>query len=553
MLLFAGVLFNSCATPISPSGGPPDREGPSVVETSPETGTTNFEGDEVSFEFNEFVDRNSFRQNVSIEPDLALDYEVNFRRKTATVKFLQPLPENTTVIIKVGTEVTDTDRNNISSAYELAIATGDVLDDGRVVAQLYNANTGRGTSGNKIFLYREPVDYTNSANYIAESDTSGAVQFSYISEGTYSAIYVDDINRNRIWESNRESAQPFSVERIEIEQGQTTELGTLYYSMPDTLAPAVEGGGLLSERRLRMRISEPVIWNNEAFISVMDTLGNAITRAYPLYTQETDLNVFFAQSEDPLAESEFYTIESNGITDSTGNLMSSENLVPFAGSSEPDTTILRTISHNTKNGVFPNDPIEITYSKFIDDDSVMDSLLVVEGDQVYENWEPAEIDRHLLRIFPQDEWQSGTRYQFRVWNPYTEEREQIEPEIWQRNQLGGIEFTIPGSDSSSVHRIELTDLDNSIQVDTTFADSLFLDNLPPLEYKARIYHDENQNNRWNFGTVDPYREPELYIVRRSIPVREGFTSEVEIIFPDGYSPPSAVNDTLETIDINQQR
>lgn len=553
MLLFTAVLFNSCATPIAPSGGPPDREGPSVVNTSPVTGTTNFEGDEVSFEFNEFIDRNSFRQNISIEPDLALNYEVNFRRKTATVKFLQPLPENTTVIIKVGTDVTDTDRNNMSSSSELAIATGDVLDDGRVVAQLYNARTGRGTSGNKVFLYREPVDYTNRANYIAESDTSGTVQFSYISEGTYSAIYVEDINRNRIWESNRESAQPFSVERIEIEQGQTTELGTLYYSKPDTLPPAVEGVGLFSERRLRVRLSEPVIWDNEAFIEVMDTLGNTVTRAYPLYTQETDLNVFFAQSEDPLSESEFYTIESNGITDSTGNSMISENLAPFAGSSEPDTTILRTVSHNTKNGVFPNDPIEITYSKFIDNDSVMDSLLVVEGDQIYDNWEPAEIDRHLLRIFPQDEWQSGTRYQFRVWNPYTEEREQIEPEIWQRNQLGGIEFTIPGSDSSSVHRIELTDLDNSIRVDTTFADSLFLDNLPPLVYTARIYNDENQNNRWNFGTVDPYRKPEQYIVRRSIPVREGFTSEVEILFPDGYSPPAAVNNTMETININQQR
>ncbi len=33
------------------------------------------------------------------------------------------------------------------------------------------------------------------------------------------------------------------------------------------------------------------------------------------------------------------------------------------------------------------------------------------------------------------------------------------------------------------------------------------------------------------GSPDPYQRPEKYAIRRSIPVREGFTSEVEMSYP----------------------
>lgn len=103
--LFVSILIIvcfSCATPIAPTGGPPDREGPVVIETTPASGTVNFSGDEVRFTFDKFVDRGSVRQNISIEPDLAIPFEVNFNRKTVIVSFDSDLPDNTTIIIKLG-------------------------------------------------------------------------------------------------------------------------------------------------------------------------------------------------------------------------------------------------------------------------------------------------------------------------------------------------------------------------------------------------------------------------------------------------------------------
>lgn len=529
-VLFLLILIGSCATPMGPTGGEPDRTPPKVVSTYPENGTTNFDDDEVEFTFDKFIERNSFRQNVSIEPDLAIEIDFSFRRRTATVSFTDPLPENTTVVVKVGTDVTDTNNNKMGSSFDLAVSTGDVLDQGRINGRIVNAQEGSGEDGYRIFLYREPHDLTTRANYVAQTDTSGQFEFGYIGEGTYKAFWVNDGNRNRVWDRDRELAQPFNIEMFELGESQEIDIGTLFASIPDTISPNVEGVGLLSERRLRLRISEEVEWENDSFFTVKDTLDNEITSAVPLYSPDNDPNVLFAQSEEALSEEESHTLSADGITDAAGNRLRMD-FSPFLGSNEPDTTELRTISHNARNGLFPGEALEITYSKFIDDDSVVDSLVVIEGDQTRENWEAVEIERHILRILPQDTWESGVQYQFRVWNPYEEEREQIDPDFWQKNELGSIEIELENSNPEIDKILRITDSDRSIRIDSTFTGSVTIDDLPPLEYKVIVFEDVNGNEVWDPGSVDPYEKPEPYAIRRRVPVREGFTSEVDLQFP----------------------
>lgn len=517
---------------MAPTGGEPDRTGPSVISTKPESGTVNFEGTEVEFTFDQFVDRNSFRQNVSIEPDLGIEFEIGFGRKKATISFESTLPENTTIVVRVGSDVTDTNRNKMGSPTDLAISTGPVLDSGKVVAKIIDAETGETDSGNRVLLYREGDAITERAIYMAESDTSGTVEFSYISEGTYRSFWLRDQNRNRIWETEREQAQPFYVNTFDIAQDDSVYIGELYVSSPDTVAPRIEGVGLFSERRLRLRSSEPVIWDNSSEITVQDTLGNSITTGYPLYTAEGDENVFFAQTENSLDENETFTLSFINITDNSGNA-AEVGFDPFLGSAQEDTTRLKTVSHNTERGIFPNEPVEVIYTKFIDDEAVLDSLRIIEGDRELNNWPRAELDRHILRIRPDTVWQSGLQYQFRVWNPWEQEREIIEPDIWQRNELGSIDIQTENADSNFTAHVTLQSDDFSIKIDTTFTNNIEIDNLPPLTYFAILFIDENEDGKWNMGTVEPYKKPEPYVIRRNIPVREGFTSELEVEFPKG--------------------
>lgn len=529
-LMITLIWFHGCATPMAPSGGEPDRTGPNIISMDPESGTVNFEGEEVEFKFDQFIERSSFRENVSIEPDLGIEFEIDFGRKNATVSFESPLPENTTVAVRVGSDVTDTNRNKMGTPVDLAFSTGPVLDNGKIAAKVIDAETGETDSGNRVLLYRDEDDITERAIYMAESDTSGTVEFSYISEGKYRAFWLRDQNRNRIWERDREQAQPFYINTFEIAQDDSVYIGEIYVSSPDTTSPKIEGVGLFSERRLRLRASEPVIWDEDAEITVQDTLGNRITTGYPLYETVDDPNVFFAQTENALNEDDYFTLSFKNIVDEDGN-SAEVQFDPFEGSAQEDTTRLKTVSHNTGNGIFPNDPVEITYTKFIDDDAVIDSLRIIEGDQVIDNWPRAEIDRHILRIYPDTLWQSGLQYQFRVWNPWELEREVIEPEIWQRNELGSLEIETENADSNYTTHIKLQSDDLSIETDTTFTNNVEIDNLPPLSYFAILFVDENGNGKWDMGSVEPYTKPEPYAIRRNIPIREGFTSELSVEFP----------------------
>lgn len=536
---------------MGPTGGEPDQQGPKIVETKPENGTTNFDGDEVSFTFDQFIERNSFRQNVSVQPDLGIEFEVDFGRKSATVKFLSPLPDSTTIIIKVGTDVTDTDRNEMDAPYDLAISTGDYLDDATVTGKLLNSQTGKGENGNRVFLYSAPFDLSQRAKYIAETDTSGSIRFGYLSAGLYKAFWVNDVNRNRIWEEGRENAQPFHSETFELTREDSIDIGTIYINSPDTIAPKVEGVGLLTQERLRLRVSEEVEWEDDGEIIVTDTLGNEFTRAVPLYKSEQDPTVVFAQPFEILADSLNFLITTNGITDKAGNPLEVD-IDPFVGSAQEDTTALQTVSHNSGSGLFPDEALEITYSKFIDDDSVVDSLIVVEGDVINAEWDSLEVENHIFRIQPPSgNWEPGINYEFRVWNPWMEEREQINPDIWQRNQLGAVELALQNSDSTITSHLTLTDTQASIRVDTTFTNTILVDNLPPLQYKAIVFEDVNGDGQWNPGTVIPYSAPEPYAVRPQIPVQDGFTAEVTVPYrPRTDESTQGEEETEEPEDLN---
>lgn len=523
-------MIGSCATPVAPTGGPPDRTPPEIVSTYPVVGTTNFSGDEVRFEFSEFPDRNSVRQNVTIEPNIGILYEVDFKRKTAIVEFNSELPENTTILVKLGSDVSDTRRNTLGSSFDLAFSTGPLIDKGQITARLRDADQGSVDAGERVFLFREPIDYTAQANYVAQSDTSGRIDFTYLREGTYSAIWVDDLNRDRRWNPERERAQPFHSETVDVVQDAIRDLGTIYISTPDTVSPRLDGVGLLSNVRLRLRVSEEVFWDDDSQITVLDSLGNVFTTAYPLYKDEAEPNVLFSQSEDPLVEAQLFNVEQTGFTDAAENPMNI-NIEPFPGSAVSDTTRLRIISDNADGGLFPDESFDVIYSKFIDETAVIDSLVIFEGENAITDYEEIEIDRNRLRIFPPSgEWQSGVSYQFGVWDPDFEERRTLNPEIWQRNELGSIDFIPADSDTTTETYLKLLDENNKVDIDTLFTGSVEITNLPPVSYTAQIYRNTYGETEWNPGTIDPFQAPEPYFLQKNIPVREGFTSEVNVEF-----------------------
>jgi hypothetical protein len=522
------VCVTSCATPSSPTGGPPDREGPEIVRTEPETGTVNFSRRSITLHFSEFIRRSSLNQAIIIEPDIGITYELDWGRKSVEIVFDEAIPDLTTLIVTIGTELQDHNGNNMSEPYKVAVSTGPEIDEGKLFGRVINARTGERDESHRILLYREPVDLSEGANYIASTDTGGVFQFSYLREGKYKAFWVDDRNRNKIWDRKQERAQPFNQEFVELAKAEADTLGNVYVTTIDTTKPVLQGIGLFSSQRLRMRFSENIELTDSTEIAVTDTVGTFYSEVYPLYIQPNDRFVLFAQSQKELLETSSFGIDISGIVDGIGNPL--DNITQtFTGSAQADTTKQRIIERNNIAGYYPSTPVEVTYAKPITEPEIRDSLEIVAGTEVVTDSVDVEIQRNILRISPRKTWKDGLQYEFRIWDPIISDFRKFQPNIWHASRIGRINVIAQDSTLKNI-RLRVENEESGIIRDTVFTDQIEISNLPPLNYRVTAYYDRIDNGGWDYGQVDPYIQPEPYFIQTQVPVEQGMTGDLTIGF-----------------------
>lgn len=525
-LFLASWLVLQCATPTQPTGGPPDRTPPKLEETEPPTGTTHFDQKRIRFHFSKYIDRNSFQRAFQIEPDLSLDYEISWRRRTATVSFKDSLPENTTMIFTLGTDLSDMRNNRIRAPLQLALSTGADIDDGRIIAPVKDAETGEKRMGDRIMLYRYPYNLNKSADYVAESDSAGKARFNYLREGRYKAFWLDDRNRNRIWDKTREAAQPFREAFIELEKGKELQLSTLYVVKIDTISPVLQAVGMLSSERLRLRFSEDVIFEDDMSIGVM-TQDREVTIAHPLYIDPANLNILYAQTDQPLEENVDYEIQITNIRDLSGN-PAEVGITSFPGSGEPDTTYARFITHDTEDGVTPESPLVFRYAKRLDDSpDIRDSLFVATEDTVYRKWPHTETYENLLLVYPDEKWEKGVSYEIRIWDEERMERITVTPFILYEEEEGSIHIVAenPAPDSLQF-QCKLIHPNGNILHKTRFTEEIELKNIPAGKYLLKVYEYRDGKEGWDPGKVKPFRPPALYFIQKEVPVEPGMAGTV---------------------------
>lgn len=531
-LILAAFFLLRCATPTQPTGGPPDTTPPVVIGTFPQDGTVNFSGDEIRFDFNKYMNRQSFGNAFRIDPIAGVRYEVNWRGRSVRVRFEQPLPDSTTVIFTLGTELSDHNRNRMANPFVLALSTGDTIDEGEIEGRIIDARTGKGKRDAFVFLYRFPFDFEERASYVAETDTAGRVTFTHLAEGLYRAIWVDDRNRNRIWNPANEAARPFYRETVRVQEGQPASLGTLFVNEPDTTRPTLQGIGLFSSTRLRLRYSRDMMIQPEAEIRILDSLGQDFTQAVPLFADKQQADVVFAQALRPLPENQTFTLRSRGLTDLRGNEPRTSDRT-FTGSSAADTTHVRMTRHLNERGVRGSEPMIFEFSTLLAGTSVVDSLEVVQDEVIYEAWEPLEVQDNLLFLFPPDIWDESSDYTIRIYDEFAGTRRNISTKILPRSGLGSLSISVAeaGRMEGVLHHISLLDDAGNLVFEGQTEDELTIADLPQGRYTLLSFRDDDGDGRWFRGEVEPFRAPEPFLAQRNVEVHGRMEGETELEYP----------------------
>jgi hypothetical protein len=526
------ILFfcTSCATPVAPTGGEPDKTGPKLISSYPENGSINFSGNEVQFTFDDYVNRNSFRSSLSIEPGINLDYDLRWRRKTAILRFNEPLPDSTTIIFTITSELRDLRNNRLSVPITLGLSTGSEIDKGEVKLHVVGLYPSVNLNEVSVLLYRSSFDLSNPANYLGIPDTSGVIHFRYLGEGSYSGILLHDINRNRIWESNREFAQPLPVETFELKAEESLDLGKIYYARSDTSRPELQGVGLLSNNRLRLRFSRPIRYAPNQGIQLIRTQDGRIIEANYLYNDDSNESVSFFQTTEVLDGEFNYRIDLGMLTDNNGNLIRS-SLIEFEGSDVNDTTLVRYIRNISEVGLRPTDPLLLMYSSVITDQTITDSLKIYVNRSLSETAVSIQIEDNLLKISPQNRWIEANDYDIRAWNPAIARHVTVQPRIIREADLGEIEVTIADSALTEFPmRLILYNERNQQIHNIQFTSKVKIQSIRSGTYRLIVFHDISNNGVWDYGSIIPYRNPKLIYVDKKLPIRSRMTSNVEVIF-----------------------
>jgi len=529
ILLFISlsILISSCANPVLPTGGPADKSAPIITKTEPETGTLNFSGNEIRFYFDEYVQQASFKQAFSIEPDLGIQYDISFKGKSVIVKLKGKLPENSTFIAELGTAVSDFKSNKLKSPFSLAISTGDKMNKGELKIKYLQALNGDRVENSTLMLFKENQKFSEKSFYTGKPDSSGTIRFSYLPDGRYKIIAIDDLNRNRSKE-DFEWAQPIYSEYVDIKQDTTIELKTVYYSKPDTLAPEISGIGVFSSSRLRLRFSEDVFLNSDSSLTVISELDSLQFRIF--YNEKDDFSVYWAGSRDEFTSSNEVTAQLPTFVDGYRNPLKEKSFT-FTSDVLSDTTQLRIIKLEPQKTLSENDTLRIYYNGFISQ-TIIDSLEVIAQESKIKGYSFSKIEDHILMIYPEKKWDPLLSYQFRFFNPASANYLTHSPQILSNDELSSIELV--RSDSLSYNEknqwiIELIGETYYRRIHSS-EKKVLIEKIGEQSLLVRAFDDLNGNDSWDSGKIEPYDKPEPFFVQKKVNLQKKMTATLSIDF-----------------------
>lgn len=384
--LFVCILFG-CANQQPPMGGPVDQIPPEIVEVYPENGTTNFSDDYIELTFSEYVDRRSVQEAIFISPAVEGEVEYDWSEKSLEIHFEKLLAENTTYTITVGTDVIDlNNRNNMAESFTLTFSTGNEIDRCSIAGKVYDSNP----LGTMIFAYilsdTIPNPLTQKPNYLSQVGSNGLYNLVGLKPADFRVIAVKDEFRNLIYNIG-EDMYGVPYRDIKLTKEDSAFVGLNFFlSGKDTTLPQILSVVMTDRNHILLEFTKPIdstrVTRNNFSIFDSTTFTHIPTKYF--FKGRAKRNEFYVALGDTInVESNNFLIAKD-IIDKYGNLLSNE-AVSFSAAVKPDTskpTIyeVKTLFEN-KTIDFVKPQIEFLFDDGIDQSQIIESILILDGDQ----------------------------------------------------------------------------------------------------------------------------------------------------------------------------
>lgn len=207
-VFFFGVLLialASCAKRGSISGGLKDTIPPTLKSSFPNNYSTEFSGNSIRLNFDEYVKLKDVNKQLIISPPQSKSPQITplTASKTVTISFLDSLRPNTTYSLNFGKSIEDNNEGNPLAQFKYVFSTGKYIDSLTIKGSIKDALEKKSSSPVTIMLYEINEKHTDSAvykdnpSYIAfsqEADASFIID--NIKAGKYQLVALEEKSAN---------------------------------------------------------------------------------------------------------------------------------------------------------------------------------------------------------------------------------------------------------------------------------------------------------------------------------------------------------------------
>lgn len=198
------LISSGCAQIGSPTGGPKDTLAPVLVSATPAIKSTNFSGNKITLNFNEYVNLDNIQSNLLVAPYPKSNPEINYKLRTVTIKLKDTLLENTTYTINFGNAIKDVNEGNTLKDFTYVFSTGNTIDSLELKGNVIAAETGKIDSTLLVLLYHNANDSSvkkRKPDYISRLDGRGAFTFHNLPSGKFSVYALKDEDGSKTYNS----------------------------------------------------------------------------------------------------------------------------------------------------------------------------------------------------------------------------------------------------------------------------------------------------------------------------------------------------------------
>jgi hypothetical protein len=202
------IIISSCAK-ISPlEGGYKDTLSPILIYSNPKNHSINFKEKVFSFEFDEIIDASGLSQKLIISPYFNNTPELKFKKNNLLLTFDSSFKENTTYILNFADGVKDITEGNPAKNTKLVFSTGNKIDSSFISGFVLDPLKNKFVEGALVVLYNKKDSlglFNKKPLYFSFSNKDGGFLIENIKSGEYKMYSFVDENQSFIAESKNEA------------------------------------------------------------------------------------------------------------------------------------------------------------------------------------------------------------------------------------------------------------------------------------------------------------------------------------------------------------